>query len=61
MLCKSYRTSVLPGVMCVAVRTIRPLEDTTVMRRVKLALIPVAVAAVELFGASAAHGYFRIK
>jgi hypothetical protein len=31
------------------------------MRRVKLALIPIAVAAVELFGASAANGNFRIK
>lgn len=31
------------------------------MRRVKLALIPVVVAAVELFGASAASGNFRVK
>jgi hypothetical protein len=31
------------------------------MRRVKLALIPVAVAAAELFGPAAAHGFFRIK
>jgi hypothetical protein len=31
------------------------------MRRVKLALIPVAVAAVELLGPAAANGYFRAK
>ena len=31
------------------------------MRRIKLALIPVAVAAVELLGPAAAHGSFRIK
>jgi hypothetical protein len=31
------------------------------MRRIKLALIPVVVAAVELVGAPAANGYFRFK
>lgn len=31
------------------------------MRRIKLALIPIAVAAIELFGASAANGNFRIR
>ena len=29
------------------------------MRRIKLALTPVATAAVDLFGPAAAHGYFR--
>ena len=31
------------------------------MRRIKLAVIPVAVAAVELFGPAAANGYFKIR
>ena len=31
------------------------------MRRVKLALIPVAVAVVELMGPAAAQGFWRIK
>lgn len=31
------------------------------MRRVKLAIIPVAVAVTQLFGPAAAHGYFRIR
>ncbi len=38
-----------------------PTEGKSIMRRVKLALVPVIVAAVELFGASAANGYFRVK
>jgi hypothetical protein len=29
------------------------------MRRIKLALLPFAVAAVELLGPAAANGYFR--
>jgi hypothetical protein len=33
----------------------------TVMRRVKLALIPIAVAAADLLGPAAANGYFRGK
>jgi hypothetical protein len=32
-----------------------------IMRRVKLALIPVAVAAVELLGPAAAQGFWRLK
>jgi len=31
------------------------------MRRIKLAIIPVAVAAVELLGPAAAQGNFRLK
>ena len=31
------------------------------MQRLKLALVPVIVAAVEVFGTPAAHGYFRFK
>jgi hypothetical protein len=31
------------------------------MRRVKLALIPVAVAVVELLGPAAANGNFRVR
>ena len=31
------------------------------MRRIKLAVIPVAVAAVELFGPAAANGYFKMR
>ena len=31
------------------------------MRRVKLALIPLAVAAAELFGPAAANGYFKVR
>jgi hypothetical protein len=31
------------------------------MRRVKLALIPIAVAAAELLGPAAANGFFRTK
>lgn len=31
------------------------------MRRVKLALVPVVVAASQLFGPAAANGYFKIR
>ena len=31
------------------------------MRRVKLAVIPVAVAVSQLLGPAAANGYFRMK
>ena len=31
------------------------------MRRIKLMLVPVVVAAVELVGPTAAQGYFRFK
>jgi hypothetical protein len=31
------------------------------MRRVKLAVIPIAVAVVELMGPAAANGFFRTK
>ena len=31
------------------------------MRRVKLAVIPVAVAVVNLLGPAAAHGYFQTR
>ena len=31
------------------------------MRRVKLAVIPIAVAAANLMGPAAAQGFFRIK
>jgi hypothetical protein len=31
------------------------------MRRVKLVVIPIAVAAVNLFGPAAAHGFFSMR
>ena len=31
------------------------------MRRVKLAVIPIAIAAVNLLGPAAAHGYFSMR
>ena len=36
-------------------------KETTSMRRVKLAVIPVAVAVSQLLGPAAANGYFRMK
>ena len=42
---------------------VRPVrtKETTSMRRVKLAVIPVVVAFAELLGPAAANGYFRTK
>ena len=31
------------------------------MRRVKLAIFPIAIAAVNLLGPAAAHGYFQTR
>jgi hypothetical protein len=31
------------------------------MRRVKLAVIPIAVAVTQLFGPAAANGYFKVR
>jgi hypothetical protein len=59
ILCRVYSTAVQCRVMC-GVRLFRH-KETTHMRRVKLAVIPAAVALSQLLGPAAANGYFRIK
>jgi hypothetical protein len=36
-------------------------KETTEMRRVKLAVFPIAIAAAHLIGPAAAQGYFSVR